>query len=61
MAVENRGPQLQAVACFLLALAVVSMLLRAYVRQFLVKSFGVDDWFMVVATVSLPLTFLAQY
>lgn len=54
MAVENRSPPLQAVACTLLVTAVISMLLRAYVRLWLVKNFGVDDWCMVVATVGRP-------
>lgn len=55
MAVENRGPQLQAVAYTLLTTAVVSMLLRTYVRVMLVRNFGVDDWCMVAATISFIL------
>jgi hypothetical protein len=51
MAVENRGPQLQAAGYLLLCFAVVSMLLRSYVRVFMIKSFGLDDSFMVFALV----------
>jgi hypothetical protein len=56
MAVENRGPQLQAVAYTLLTTAVISMGLRAYVRVMLVRNFGVDDWCMVAATVRIRTT-----
>ncbi|KAH6673928.1 hypothetical protein F5X68DRAFT_270579 [Plectosphaerella plurivora] len=55
MAVENRGPQLQAVAYTLLVTAVISVLLRTYVRVMLVRNFGVDDWCMVAATISFIL------
>lgn len=51
MAIENRGPELQAVACTLVSVAIVSTLLRCYVRVFKVKSFGFDDWCMVFAVV----------
>lgn len=49
--VENRGPQLQAVCSTFVSLAFVSVLLRIYVRLRLVKAFGWDDWFMVLAMV----------
>ncbi|KAM0254600.1 hypothetical protein ACHAQJ_006636 [Trichoderma viride] len=51
MAVENRGPQLQVAAYLLLFFAVVSMILRCYVRLFMIKSFGLDDSFMLVALI----------
>jgi hypothetical protein len=50
---ENRGPQLQAVDSLFLAMAVIATVLRCYTRIFLVKSFGRDDYFMVLATVSI--------
>lgn len=52
MAGENRGPQLAGVAITMLTLACVSMALRGYVRIRITKAFGIDDWFMVAATVS---------
>ena len=51
MAVENRGPELQAVGYILIISAFITLVLRGYVRVFLVKSFGFDDWAMVVAMV----------
>ena len=51
MAIENRGPELQAVCCTLVVAAAVAMLLRCYTRIFLVKSFGFDDWCMIFALV----------
>ncbi|KAM0284649.1 hypothetical protein ACHAQH_001802 [Verticillium albo-atrum] len=54
-AIENRGPTLQAVAITLLVAAIVSILLRCYVRIFLIKNFGVDDYFMVTAMVFFAL------
>ena len=52
MTVENRGLQLQAVCCALVASAFVSTLLRCYVRVRIVRNFGFDDSCMVVALVS---------
>lgn len=51
-AIENRGPQLEAVALAFLGLAVVSFSLRVYVRAFMVRGFGTDDWFMSAAAVA---------
>ncbi|RFU76640.1 integral membrane [Trichoderma arundinaceum] len=55
MAIENRGPQLQAACYLLLCFAVVSMLLRCYVRIFMIKSFGLDDSFMLFALITFIL------
>lgn len=49
--IENRGPVLSAVAIFLVTMATVSFTLRAYVRARMVRAFGVDDWFMLLATI----------
>lgn len=49
--VPNRGPELMGVNIAFLVAALVSILLRCYVRAFMVKAFGVDDWLMVVASV----------
>lgn len=51
--VENRGPELQAVCAAFVSAAFVSTVLRCYVRLRLVKAFGLDDYFMVVATVCI--------
>ncbi|OAQ59982.2 hypothetical protein VFPPC_14714 [Pochonia chlamydosporia 170] len=55
MAIENRGPQLQAACYVLVVFAAVSMLLRCYVRIFMIKNFGLDDGFMVFALVTFIL------
>ncbi|RSL61736.1 hypothetical protein CEP54_006105 [Fusarium duplospermum] len=55
MAVENRGPELQAVCYTLATAAVISTLLRCFVRVRLVKNFGFDDWCMCTALVSFLL------
>jgi hypothetical protein len=49
--IENRGPELMAVNITFLTAALISMILRAYVRSVMVKAFGIDDWLMVVGTV----------
>ncbi|KAK2039456.1 hypothetical protein LZ31DRAFT_84940 [Colletotrichum somersetense] len=49
--IENRGPQLVAVGLTLVISAFVATVLRCYVRFFLVKNFGIDDWFMIVAAI----------
>ncbi|KPM36352.1 hypothetical protein AK830_g10220 [Neonectria ditissima] len=55
MAIENRGPELQAVCYTLLVTAIISTLLRCYVRTRLVKNFGFDDWCMLAALTSFTL------
>lgn len=49
--IENRGPELFAVGIALVTTAAVSILLRCYVRIFLVRNFGFDDWSMIFAMV----------
>jgi len=51
MAVPNRGPELLAVNIAFVTTAILACLLRCYVRLFMVKAFGRDDWLMVIATV----------
>ena len=51
--VENRGPHLQAVGLALVTTAIISTLLRAYTRIFIVKRFGFDDYCMIAAIVSV--------
>ncbi|KFY13955.1 hypothetical protein V491_06210 [Pseudogymnoascus sp. VKM F-3775] len=47
----DRGPQVSAVAGLFLALSTIGIILRCYCRAFVVKSFGMDDWFAVLAWV----------
>lgn len=51
MNLDNRGPQVSGVAGFFLALSTIAIALRCYCRIFVVKSFGADDSFAVVAWV----------
>jgi hypothetical protein len=53
MGIPNRGPELQAVCYTLLVSSVIAVGLRIYVRTRMVKNFGMDDWTMCVALVSL--------
>ncbi|KAI0023094.1 hypothetical protein F4780DRAFT_127665 [Xylariomycetidae sp. FL0641] len=48
---DNRGPQLLAVDYSFLVISIISMSLRVYVRCFMVKKFGLDDWTMLFATI----------
>lgn len=52
MAIEDRAPQLRAVAIFNLVIAVVSMGLRVYARGFLGRTWRLEDWLMTAAFVS---------
>ncbi|KAL0932154.1 uncharacterized protein CTRU02_213106 [Colletotrichum truncatum] len=47
--IENRGPELLGVNIFFVTTAIIATALRCYVRAFLVKAFGRDDWLMVLA------------
>lgn len=55
MALGGRGYQVVGVTYLFLVLSTISVLLRCYVRLFLVKRFGVDDYFALLAWVSLYL------
>ncbi|KAI8942457.1 hypothetical protein NX059_000525 [Plenodomus lindquistii] len=46
---DNRGPELVAVCSTFVSLAFITTVLRVYVRTFIVKAFGWDDGFMVLA------------
>jgi len=49
---DNRGPQLEAVVGFFLALSWITVGLRCWVRIKLVKAFAIDDWFCLITLVS---------
>ncbi|POS68858.1 hypothetical protein DHEL01_v212748 [Diaporthe helianthi] len=46
------GPKISAVAILMTALSMIAVVLRVYVRQFMVKAFGADDWVIVYAWIS---------
>jgi hypothetical protein len=46
---QDRGPQLAGICGAFLAISVAAVSVRCYVRAFLTKSFGYDDW-LIVAT-----------
>jgi len=50
---EDRSQEVSAVAGFFLVLSTISIALRCYCRIKVVKNFGWDDWFAVLAYVSL--------
>lgn len=52
MAVEDRGPEVAAVAILFLVLSCISVSLRCYVRAVMIKSLGLDDLLSVAALVS---------
>ncbi|KAL0264573.1 hypothetical protein SLS55_000523 [Diplodia seriata] len=52
MAGENRGPELFAVTVVMVVMAFISTVLRCYVRLGMVKAWGIDDWFMLAATLT---------
>ncbi|KAK7954775.1 hypothetical protein PG996_015581, partial [Apiospora saccharicola] len=52
---ENRGPQLLAVVIVFLVTATAANAMRCYTRIGIVKAFGTDDWFMLIAYVFFTL------
>ncbi|KFY98300.1 hypothetical protein V498_01565 [Pseudogymnoascus sp. VKM F-4517 (FW-2822)] len=48
---ENNGPQILAVVGFLMGFGMLVVLLRVYVRVFMTKTMGWDDYIMIVAQV----------
>ncbi|KAF2123136.1 hypothetical protein BDV96DRAFT_481277 [Lophiotrema nucula] len=50
--IPNRGSQLLGIDATFAVLAPIAVLLRCYVRLFMVKAFGVDDWLMTFSTSS---------
>ena len=52
--VANRGPELQAVCSTMVSISFISVALRVWVRARIIKAFGWDDFFMVLALVSQP-------
>ncbi|KAI0163182.1 hypothetical protein BJ166DRAFT_287720 [Pestalotiopsis sp. NC0098] len=53
--IENRGGELLGVDIFFVILAILTTLLRGYVKIFMVKAWGKEDWFMLAATIFFTL------
>jgi hypothetical protein len=51
---EDRGPQLAAVSIAFLVTSWLLVSLRVFIRGWMIKSFGLDDWLMVVTLVCYP-------
>ena len=51
MAIQNRGPQVEAVGIVFLTLAWISVILRSSVRVFITRLFRIDDWLAVLVLV----------
>jgi hypothetical protein len=49
---NDLGPVVQSVTIAVLVIAWIAVGLRYYVRIFMVKSFGMDDWFITLTLVS---------
>ena len=49
---ENNGHKILAVVGFLMGFGMLVVLLRVYVRVFMTKTMGADDYVMIVAQVS---------
>lgn len=48
---SNLGPLLLGINITAVIIAGITCLLRCYVRFFMLKAFGLDDWLMVISTV----------
>jgi hypothetical protein len=53
MAIDDRAPLIAAVGILFLVLTWVAVSLRCYIKIFLTKPFGLDDWLSVAALVRL--------
>lgn len=51
---DNLQPVAWGVTMPVIIITLLSSLLRFYSRLYISKQFGMDDWFMVAATVGLP-------
>jgi hypothetical protein len=48
---DNRGPEIVLFLIILLAVTWISVILRIYVRFWIIKAFGADDWLIIAALV----------
>ena len=58
---EDRSKEILAVAVFFITLSWIFVLLRVYVKVFMLKNFGLDDWLMVLTIVRISITSYAWY
>lgn len=47
----NRAPEIDGVAALFLTLTWITSALRCYVKGFMAKSFGIEDWLAMLAQV----------
>jgi len=52
---ELKSYEMLAISAVFLALSAVTVILRVYVRGWMIRSFGWDDWLMMVTWVSADL------
>ena len=50
---ENRGPEILAICGTLVALSVIIVTLRIWVRARIIRQVGIDDWTIIAATVTI--------
>lgn len=60
MEIVDRGPEIAAVGVAFLTLSWVAVSLRCYVRIFVTKSFGTDDWLSITALVTTSMICILQ-
>jgi hypothetical protein len=51
MAIQNHGPQVEAIGIAFLTLAWISVILRSTVRLFIIRLFRIDDWLAILVLV----------
>jgi hypothetical protein len=56
----NNAPQIVSITAVFFAMAAIVVLLRCYVRIAMLKTFGADDYVMVLAMVTLQLRFVGS-
>jgi hypothetical protein len=56
MAIESRGPQIEAIAYTFVVISTIATVLRVYCRGWVIRAFGADDWLAVIAQVWLQVT-----
>ena len=57
---EDRSTQVLAIGTTFFILAWIVVLLRVYVRAYMIKSWGVDDWAMMLALLCFTVYLVAQ-
>ena len=55
---DLKSYEMLATSCVFLALSAITVVARIYVRGWMIRSFGADDWLMMVTWVSIRLRLL---